>query len=478
MNTFLNKTLKIGRRIEFKLLFWYALIFIVSWLCLFLTGFTILKDSILTKDRQLVTGLMDRYALAVKTKGIDHLIRELKKETPAHISGGRFVMLADRNDNILSITLPYGWPDLNTDDHLSLFSHKPDNSWHYLKTARYADDIKGMAGRDEVEFRIRELSGQIRLWMGQSAEFREEYLESIRDTFFWVMAMVVVSNVAIGLFMSWRSMAPVRALKKTIERVLAGRKEARIPLDGRAGELSELAGQFNIMLDRNDSLIQAMKDALDNVAHDLRTPLTRMGIAIEQTAMKNDPGKLREALFDCAEESQRISGMLTILMDISEAETGVMALNFAQVNLDTLFHEVIDIYEYVAGDKGVSMKASTEPGLYLTADQGRLKQVMCNLVDNAVKYSPSGTRVDIAAKISGHTLKICVTDRGVGIAPEETKKIFERLYRCDHSRQTKGSGLGLSLVRAVVQAHGGHVSVQSTLKKGSVFCLYFPLSQN
>lgn len=470
----LNMINKFSRRIEFKLTLWYTVIFIVSWIMLLYAGFFILETSILSKDRQIILGLMDNYTLVAKTKGEAHLIGELQQETPGHIKEGLFIMVADVKRNVQHITRPYGWPEFSRNELEGLFRFEPGDRWKYFKTDRYRPmDIIGPHD-DELEIKVVGLPGGGRLWLGHSSEYREEYLENFRDIFLSVMIIAVLSSVFTGIFMAWRAMAPVRALEKTVDSVVSGQMEARISLKEKGGELGGLTMQFNKMLDRIEGLIKAMGDALDNVAHDLRTPLTRMGIAIERNAMENDPERLKEALFDCAEEAQRISGMLTILMDISEAETGIMALSFVQVDLTALFDEIIDIYEYAANEKEISLVASTPHDLTLTADHNRLRQVMCNLVDNAIKYSPAGTQVDIVACAIDKSVEIRVIDMGVGIAPEESEKIFDRLYRCDQSRNTKGSGLGLSLVKAVVSAHKGCVSVQSNGGKGSVFLLSFP----
>ena len=457
---------------EFKLTFWYAVVSIISSLILFAAGLAILNYSILSRDRQVVLNFLDNYLLTAQIKGNDHLIQELERASLSHITSAKFVMVADREGKIHHLTLPEGWPK-PTEKAIKILLGFPDGkSWSYLATDRYIRPEGGEIGNDELEIRAQALPGGFRIWMGHSAESREEHIEAL-DLFFLLMVLAVGVSLGVGGLMAWRFTASVRALEATVDRVASGRMAARIPLTGKQGELAGLAGRFNSMLDRIEGLITAMKEALDNAAHDLRTPLTRMSIAIERNAMEGDPEKLREALFDCAEESQRISRMLNTLMDISEAETGVMALNFTRVDLAALFEEVLDIYEYAAGDKEIALVADCPDGLCLEGDQDRLRQVLCNLVDNAVKYSPDGATVKIFAERSDSKIKINVSDKGMGISSGDIPHIFDRLYRCDRSRTTKGSGLGLSLVQAVVQAHGGSISVKSNTGQGSLFTLMF-----
>jgi signal transduction histidine kinase len=163
--------------------------------------------------------------------------------------------------------------------------------------------------------------------------------------------------------------------------------------------------------------------------------------------------------------------MLDTLMDISEAETGTMRLAVADVPLATLVDEVIGVYEDVAEDKHVSITTTVEPGLTITADRDRLRQALANLIDNAIKYTHAGGHVSVTARRDGAHVTIEVADDGPGIQPHDLPRIWERLYRGDQSRAERGLGLGLSLVRAIVQAHKGTVEVRSEPGQGATFVI-------
>jgi signal transduction histidine kinase len=161
-------------------------------------------------------------------------------------------------------------------------------------------------------------------------------------------------------------------------------------------------------------------------------------------------------------------------MDISEAETGTMRLNRTDVSLATLVAEVVSVYEDVAEDRRVAVHTAVEDGLTVSADRDRLRQVLANLIDNAVKYTPSGGRVTVAARRDGDAVRLEVSDTGSGISTHDLPRIWERLYRGDQSRTERGLGLGLSLVRAIVTAHGGTVEVESEVGRGSTFVVTLP----
>jgi signal transduction histidine kinase len=192
---------------------------------------------------------------------------------------------------------------------------------------------------------------------------------------------------------------------------------------------------------------------------------------------EDDTARLRESLSDCLEESERVLAMLKIMMSVVEAESGTLRLDLQECDVEATITEVITLYEYVAEEKGVEVQFNSTGPVRAMLDRTRISQVWANLLDNAIKYGREGGWVKISV-VSDNTHGIVMfEDNGMGISESEQGRIWERLYRGDRSRSQKGLGLGLNYVKAVLEAHGGNVSVTSALHRGSLFEVRLPLSQ-
>ena len=258
--------------------------------------------------------------------------------------------------------------------------------------------------------------------------------------------------------------------------IATGKLDARVPAPETNDEVAELVRHFNSVLDKNAGLLTAMRETLDNVAHDLRTPLAGLRLsaesALQRPGMDSETG---ETLGDVIERSDQVLALLRALMEISEAEAGMLKLEKVPCDLGEITRHAAELYEEVAEAEEVVLSIEIDGLVPIVGDPTRLRQAVANLVDNAIKYTPAGGQVIVTAELLADAAVMRVQDNGPGVPTEEQSRIWERLYRCDASRTESGLGLGLSMVRAILRAHDGDAIVKDAPNGGSVFELRLPV---
>ena len=450
---------RVARSLGVRLALGYGAIFIASTLLMAILAYRLLERSLVERDHEIVRVKLAEYAARFDNSGVDGLSEAVAAEQASGSDERVFVRLVSSNAELVLASVPAAW---GTYDLNQLGDGRSGVDGWQAVPARNAPVV--------LEVATRGLPGGVFLQVGRTTLERDRTLRQVRDLLGVLLVSVVVLGLIGGSAITWTTVAPLRHLLDTLREIThTGRFDARVPSDGGHDVLSELAQVSNQMLERIQTLVGGMRGALDSVAHDLRTPIARLRSRAEAALLTQpDEHAAREALADVVEESDRVSSLLTTLMDISEAETGVMQLHRAAVDVADVCAETVDLYEDVAEQKQITLTSTAAAGLIVDADRPRLRQVLANLVDNAVKYTPPAGRVEISASASSSTVAITVTDTGPGIAAEHLDHIWDRLYRGDVGGEP-GLGLGLSLVRAVVRAHGGTVSVVTELGKGTTF---------
>lgn len=447
--------------IAFRITIWYSIIFPLSSILSFGIMYYSFSSYVNHKDRAILRAKIAEYVGAYQAGGAKLLEAEIRTDRKIDKRISFFVRISGPDNKMVFLSIP----DAEKAFDYQYLDRKPPHP-------RFIDLITGSGYFPPVALSAG-LPHDLLLQVGKSIEGRQLLLQNFRETFLAVLIPVVLLGFAGGAFLSYRALRPIHSLVEIVDLIIdTGKMRDRVPEND---ELEDLIVLFNRLLERIETLISGMRGCLDNVAHDLRTPLTRMRGAIEE-ALQGDQGKdgLQEALMDCAEESERILTLVDALMDISEAETGVMPLFWEEVNLLKMFEDTVQLFDYAADDKKITLSIECARDIFIRVDPIRMGQVLANLIDNAIKYTPAEGKVTIRGDRTDSDVVISVQDTGEGIPVQEIPKIWHRLYRIDKSRSQRGLGLGLSLVKAIVHAHGAQIEVYSEPDKGSRFTIHIP----
>lgn len=300
------------------------------------------------------------------------------------------------------------------------------------------------------------------LLVARNVSERVRFRALIRNAFAAALVLTVLLGVSGAYLLSRRVSRHLDEINQNSEEILQGNLDLRMPETGRGDEFDELSHNLNRMLDRISTLMSAMREVTDDIAHDMRSPISRLRSRIEVALLgKDDPVAYRAALEGTIDDADAILAMFNALLTIAHAESGEPRKNFEPVDLRKVAADAVEIYEPAAEEAGLSLVMEESPSIRLSGNPNLLGQAVTNLLDNAMKYVPSGGTVRCRVETDGSRARLIVADDGPGVPDDFFEKAFDRFSRLEESRTSPGSGLGLSLVRAIAHLHDGDVRLRS-----------------
>ena len=455
--------------LAFRLTLWYAGIFTLCSCVAFLALYLLMKSDFKRRTYQELSNEFQEYSSLLEIKGFDTLKTVMALEAESEGIGKIFFRIVTPEGHVLASSNMSSWGNLGT----------PEGALKRLAGgARQVFDLlerPGEQGTTLILYGMLE-PGKI-LQMGQSVQENKRFIHALREIFIKLQLFLMVVAGLIGWFMAKRALSGVEEVTRTAREISKGAFEQRVPLKARGEEIDRLAVTFNSMLDRIDALMKGMREVTDDIAHDLRSPITRIRGIAEMTLTTGDSIEEYRALAATTiEECDRLLGVVNTMLDISEAEAGAGRLKMERLDLAGVVRDACALFQPLAEDKAIRIHAEIPNGCLVNGDVGKLQRLVANLLDNALKYAPAQGLVEVILNADDERVVVSIRDDGVGIPPGDLPHIFERFYRCDHSRSEPGVGLGLSLAKAIAQSHGGDIAVHSTPGKGSVFSIHLPRS--
>ncbi len=360
------------------------------------------------------------------------------------------------------------------------------SSWPGLKVKREMLAKVGAAGSFRTDYnpklrcktRIfdrRIFDGNV-LEVGAAFSTEENVLAAYSSIFLSISAFSLLLGSLTGWFVAGRSIGGIDRITRAAVAAGQGDFSKRVPYVKEGVEIENLVISFNEMLAKIETLIRELKEITDNIAHDLRTPLTRIRGAVETTVNGNPSlSDYRGMAGEIVEECDRLVGMINTMLEISRADSGMLPLERSRFDLVETAQSAFKLFAPSAEMKGVDFRLEIpRHPLFIEGDVSYLQRALANLLDNAIKYTPERGLVLLSVSADEDFVNLAVSDTGCGISKDELPKVFERFYRCDSSRSQPGNGLGLSLARAIIRAHGSEIALDSIPGKGSTFSFRLP----
>jgi len=456
------------KTLAFRLTLWYAGVFAVSSCIAFLLFYTLITSVFRDRTDQDLLGQAREFSAILSTRGLEAVKSLAMLEAQAAgVKKVFFRLLSSRGEVFSSSNMSY-WQDIDIREAaIKQLVRDRKNVFETVTVPNRKDKVRilhVMVGTGVI------------LQIGQSMEADSRFIDAFKNMFFITMVLLVGVSAGVGWFMAKRAVSGVAAVTRTAQEISGGTLDKRVPVGTRGDEIDQLAATFNQMLGRIQALITEIKEMSDNIAHDLKSPITRIRGMAEVTLTTGKGIEEYESMAaGTVEECDRLLDMINTMLMITKAESGLHQLDEQQVDMARLVRDACELLAPVAEDRGLSLACEAPETSPVVGDPRMIQRIFANLLDNAVKYTPSGGTVKVSlSEKGGEAVVVAVQDTGIGIPAGDLPHVFERFYRCDQSRSEPGTGLGLSLARALARAHNGDITVTSALGQGSTFTLILP----
>ena len=439
---------RLFRTISFQLTAFYCLIFAVGFLSLllitYLTTTTALRSQIQTE----VLDQLRTMTTEAETDGITTVVEDIIEKTAVANNSAGFYFLSGPDGqklagNLDAVVPTAGWRETGLNFPTAA---KVDT------TLDVDHQIWGQGNR---------LSDGSFLFVGKDARHVLAAQEEIVSSAAWSSGIAFLLAVLASIYASRGFLRRIDNINQTSLTIMDGNLSQRIPVSGTADELDKLSANLNRLFDSNQSLMESLKQVSSNIAHDLRTPLSRMqqGLETARSCAKTKQ-ELTTAIDAAVVESDQLLATFAALLRIAQIESGTRKAGFKQVDLSKMFDRIATAYQAVAEDQHKVLVTSWPSVCMVTGDEELLLQMTVNLLENAIRHTPAGTQIGLALAQTKSDASIIVSDSGPGIPVDQCQKVLEHFYRLDASRTTEGNGLGLALVSAIAKLHGSQVVLE------------------
>ncbi len=383
-----------------------------------------------------INGLSERY----RTSGLVGLTRILRQRIQGRRTGNSVYLLTDTFRRPLIGNLEH-WPEQVTQD----------NEWinfQFETTDRHDKPVS-----HPVRARTFKLPGGLWLLTGNDISELQQTRARIQHTLILGLGITLILGIIGGTLMSRSLVRRIDAINHVCQEITAKDLSRRVPMDRSGDDFDLLADNINQMLNRIETLMETVRRVSDNIAHDLRTPLSRLRQQLESIEQQTSDPDTHQAIITALQETDTLLNTFSALLRIARIESGEASSAIQNINLNQLLRDLVELYQPLAEDKSQQLELVMDNDFSFDGDRDLFFQALVNLLENAIKYTPTAGTITLATTVDQDGCRLTLSDSGPGISPENREKVFQRFFRLENSRSTPGNGLGLSLVQAVMQQH-------------------------